>query len=98
MNARTTSRAVGLTRLAVLVALVFAAITFFSSQSAQASNEVAKVEFTYVTVHAGETLWSLAEKYAPEQDPRDFLDQLVSLNNLTEATVQPGQRIALPVN
>jgi LysM repeat protein len=81
-----------------LVALVIAAITFFSTPSAQASSEVASANFTYVTVHSGETLWSIAEKYAPEQDPRDYLDQLVSLNNLTAGTVQPGQRIALPNN
>lgn len=95
MNAAT-SRAQGLTRLAVIIGLIIAGVSFFSNQSAQASNEPAKSSFTYVTVHNGETLWQIAERVAPNQDPRDAIQAIVSLNNLTESTLQPGQRIALP--
>ncbi|CAB4951747.1 unannotated protein [freshwater metagenome] len=91
-----TSRAKGLTRLAVIIGLIIAAVSFFSNQSAQASNEVAKTSFTYVTVHNGETLWQIAERVAPNQDPRDTVEAIVTLNNLTQSTLQPGQRIALP--
>jgi LysM repeat protein len=98
MNASALNLTKGIFRLVVIIAVLFAAISFFSTPSAQASNEKADVTYTYVTVAPGQTLWAIAEKYAPERDTRDTIDAIVSLNNLTEVTVQPGQRIALPKN
>ena len=92
----TASLAKGILRLLVVIAVIFGAVSFFSTPSAQASNERADVTYTYVTVNSGQTLWDIAEKYAPERDTRDTIDAIVSLNNLTDGTVQPGQRIALP--
>ena len=71
-------------------------------QSAQAAGSetgpVAKVEFEYVTVMPGDTLWGLAEKYAPGADPRDFIADLVALNNLSDSVVDAGMLLALPKN
>lgn len=85
----------------VVVATGFAAITVtllsaFLGQPATATNSNSQAEFTYITVLAGQSLWQIAAKEAPEQDPRDFIASVVSLNGLTSAEVQPGQRIALP--
>lgn len=96
MNAAALNLAKGIFRLLVIIGVVFGAVSFFSTPSAQASSEKADVSYTYVTVAPGQTLWAIAEKYAPERDTRDTIDEIVSLNNLTEVTVQPGQRIALP--
>ncbi|PPG87712.1 hypothetical protein C5C00_11860 [Rathayibacter rathayi] len=63
---------------------------------AVASSDQAAVEFQYVTVHAGESLWSLAEELAPQSDPRDVVDDILSLNQLSSAGVEPGQRLAIP--
>ncbi|NQX12992.1 LysM peptidoglycan-binding domain-containing protein [Microbacteriaceae bacterium VKM Ac-2855] len=63
---------------------------------ALASGETGAAEFEYVTVHAGESLWSLAEEIAPSADPRDVIDSIVSLNQLTSAMLEPGQRLAVP--
>ncbi|WP_374953952.1 LysM peptidoglycan-binding domain-containing protein [Rathayibacter sp. AY1B1] len=63
---------------------------------AVASSDAAAVEFQYVTVHAGESLWSLAEELAPQADPRDVVDDILSLNQLSSAGVEPGQRLAVP--
>ncbi|AND16158.1 LysM peptidoglycan-binding domain-containing protein [Rathayibacter tritici] len=63
---------------------------------AAASSDTAAVEFRYVTVHAGESLWSLAEELAPRSDPRDVVDDILSLNQLSSAGVEPGQRLAIP--
>lgn len=47
-------------------------------------------------VAPGETLWSLAERFGGQQDPRNYVDDVVSLNNLRAATLYPGEKITLP--
>lgn len=49
-----------------------------------------------VTVHAGDTLWDLAERYAPQGvDPRAYVDVVSELNDLENGLVA-GMRIRLP--
>lgn len=46
-------------------------------------------------VKAGDTLWSIAERtYAG--DPREGVWELTRRNNLTSATIVPGQMLVLP--
>ena len=66
--------------------------------SAQATNESSTAKFDYVTVNAGTTLWGLAQVHAGDQEPREWIAELVSLNALQDATLQPGQQLALPAN
>lgn len=80
----------------VLAVAVVAAISFFSGQAATAGSDAVKTDFSYVTIHSGESLWQLAGKIAPNEDPRDWITKVVNLNALTSAEVAPGQRIALP--
>ncbi|MEY3846138.1 MAG: hypothetical protein RJA66_405 [Actinomycetota bacterium] len=80
----------------VIAVAVVASISFFSGQAASAGSDAVKSDFTYVTIHAGESLWQLAAKIAPNEDRRDWIAKVVDLNALTTADVTPGQRIALP--
>lgn len=57
----------------------------------------APVAFETVVVGAGDSLWSIAERIAPSEDPRDVILEIMRLNGLGDAVVQPGQRLALPV-
>jgi hypothetical protein len=84
--------------LALLLALALAGsfTTFVAQGQAQASCEASSDSFTYVTVHSGETLWSLAEMHAGATDTREWIAQLITLNGLQDNQLQPGQRIALP--
>jgi predicted Zn-dependent protease len=52
--------------------------------------------FKYVTVAPGQSLWQLAATLAPSVDPRDVVSDIVHLNQLDGADVQPGQRLAIP--
>lgn len=52
--------------------------------------------FDYITVPAGESLWTLAEELAPHLDPRDVIADIMNLNQLQSADVQAGQRLAIP--
>jgi LysM repeat protein len=84
-------------RQAIVVAVVtMAGIGFATGQAAVATSSSSSASFEYITVQSGQSLWSLASQYAPNQDPRDWIAQVVSLNALTQAEVQPGQQIALP--
>lgn len=96
MNSVASRLTKGIFRLLVLIGVIIAAVSFYSAPSAQASIEKADVSFQYVTVSSGQTLWAIAEKYAPNHDVREAVEAIVSLNNLTDGNVQPGQRIALP--
>jgi hypothetical protein len=52
----------------------------------------------YITVRAGDSLWSLAERYAPNEDPRDWIDAVTVGNNIADQGIYPGERLALPNN
>ncbi len=47
------------------------------------------------TVQAGDTLWEIARRAAPDRDPREVVDQLVRDNRL-RGQLQPGQQLSLP--
>lgn len=104
MNSYSTAKPAGLSasgrrfirQATVVVVATVAAIGFFTGQAATAGSESVKANFTYVTIHAGESLWALAAEVAPEQDPREWIAKVVDLNALTSADLKPGQRIALP--
>jgi LysM repeat protein len=64
---------------------------------AAATDQAASVSFSHVTVRAGQSLWHLAAEIAPTADPRDVVSDIVHLNRLASAVVQPGQSIAIPL-
>jgi LysM repeat protein len=53
--------------------------------------------FHYVTVQDGQSLWSIAERVAPNADPREVIAEIVSLNQLQSGDVVPGERLAIPL-
>lgn len=79
-----------------LIVLAFLAMVF--SSSVVATDQAGSVDdTTTVTVSAGETLWQIAAEANPEGDIRDTIDEIVELNSLPGATVQPGTEIAVPI-
>jgi LysM repeat protein len=51
-----------------------------------------------VTVEAGQSLWQIAALVAPGANPADVVAELVAINGLSGATVQPGQALVLPAH
>jgi hypothetical protein len=49
-----------------------------------------------VVVQPGDTLWSIAARYAPGPDPFGTIEQIRQLNGLEGYTVHAGQRLQLP--
>ena len=52
--------------------------------------------FEVRTVAQGETLWAIAESIAGDRDVRDVVHEIMRLNNLSTASLQAGQRLAVP--
>lgn len=50
---------------------------------------------TYV-VRPGDTLWSIATRFAPSTDPRLTVDAITSTNGLDPAVLVPGQQLSIP--
>ena len=72
------------------------AMVVLNGGSATATDQLSSASFSYVQVESGESLWTLAQSIAPNSDPRDVISDLVRLNQLDTAVVQPGQRLAIP--
>ncbi|GAA1056544.1 hypothetical protein GCM10017608_32860 [Agromyces luteolus] len=56
----------------------------------------APTTFDTIEVGSGDTLWGIAEAIAPAADPRDVIYEIMRLNGLDDAVVQPGQELVLP--
>ena len=87
------------TTLAALPLVIAAFLFALNGGSASASLESSVqpgVEYTYVTIAAGQSLWALAEEIAPASDPRDVVNDILEFNGMSSAELFPGQRLALP--
>jgi hypothetical protein len=87
------------TTLGAVPLVAWAVITVLGSggAAADAGAELGERTFEYITVHQGDSLWAIAESIAPHGDPREVIDEIIRLNGLDDAMVEPGQRLALPV-
>ena len=85
--------------LLLLVALAVAlAVVMAMSAPAASSGETHSVAGQTVVVASGETLWDIASRVAPDEDPRIVIAQIVELNSLQDAgSVRVGQRLDVPV-
>ncbi|MGO3147319.1 MAG: hypothetical protein ACTIJ6_06545 [Leucobacter sp.] len=85
----------GLATACVAGALAFAAMV--GATGAVASQEQSVQEFPYVLALPGDSLWTIAAALDPAADPRDVVDEIVRLNQMTESGVQAGEAFAVPV-
>lgn len=52
-----------------------------------------------VVVAPGDTLWDLAQRHAPDRDPREFVAEVYRINDLPESgLVRAGDRLLLPAS
>ncbi|MCA1671884.1 MAG: LysM peptidoglycan-binding domain-containing protein [Actinobacteria bacterium] len=62
----------------------------------QAASAGLPTETSVVRVGAGETVWDVAVRVAPESDPRAVVQRIRELNGMTSSAVQPGQQLQVP--
>ena len=88
-------------RTVLLLALVITIANqfFHIGGGAFATNQAVNPgQITYVSVHSGDTLWSLAQHYAPNTDPREWIDAVSTMNNLGSAGIIAGERLQIPAH
>lgn len=85
-----------LAALAAAPVIAGVAVSVLAGGSAVASGESEPVAFETVTVLPGDTLWSIAAEAAPASDPRDVIDDIKRLNDLSSGMIQVGTSIAIP--
>ncbi|MCU1675884.1 MAG: hypothetical protein JWM93_642 [Frankiales bacterium] len=83
--------------LALLVITVLLCVAFSVGRvsSSNAATPAEPVVSHTVLVSAGDTLWSIARREAPDRDPRDVVDAITRTNHL-KGTLQVGQKLVLP--
>jgi hypothetical protein len=88
----------GLVIAAVTVAVLV--VSLMASGGAQATNH-GKAGAGYqgmhqVVVQPGQTLWSIASAAEPSADPRDVVQQIMTVNALTSTNVPVGEELWVP--
>ncbi len=82
--------------LMVVLALAFAAFTLLSSPAVSTDQTHHATQHT-VVVGAGQTLWDIATRIAPGEDPRTVIADIVDLNQLPDAgSIRIGQQLFVP--
>jgi hypothetical protein len=86
--------------LIFLILIILSAITLISFGiviNAYAS-DVDNVEWIEVQVNQGDTLWKLVNKhYTGDEDIREIIYEVRSLNNLKSSAIIPRQWIKIPI-
>jgi hypothetical protein len=83
-------------RVVILVALLVIAgvLVVLAAAPGEAAAPAGPAPTT--VVRPGDTLWSVAGRYAPGRDRFLVIDEIRRLNGITDYTVHPGQRLVLP--
>jgi len=85
-------------RFIVCCVLMIASLTTFvlGLTVSEASSDM---ETVFVTVQRGDSLWSLAKTYGPENaDPRVVIYNIQQLNQLDSADIYPGDVLEIPTS
>ena len=88
------SRGRGLVATAVVAFLSVCGLVLLGGQ-AQPGEPVPEAT-TVVVVGAGETIWQVARRLAPESQPGAVVQRIRELNQLPGSAVQPGQPLQVP--
>ncbi len=80
-----------------LAGFFFLLSTLFGGVVQAAENETAHFDFVTVTVLPGDSLWEIADKVAPDADPRAVIALVEELNGLDQSqSLQVGQTLLVP--
>ncbi|MCI2421861.1 LysM peptidoglycan-binding domain-containing protein [Saccharopolyspora sp. K220] len=90
-RARRSGEWLWLTSVGIFTFLIVMLVGLFGLGDAPVSGGTAVVE-----VHAGDTLWEIAGRVAPDSDPRAVVARIVELNGLDKTAVEAGRLLLVP--
>jgi hypothetical protein len=82
--------------LVLAVGLLLAAISVGRAGSQAATDTQPGPSLQQTTVQQGETLWAVAQRIAPGNDPREVVAQIRRINHLPSSALRVGQQLLLP--
>lgn len=87
-----------ITLLFVSLGVLFGSSLSAAAKSNAANSRTAFKYYTSIQVEAGDSLWSIAEKYAsPEFDTREsYIEEIAALNSLSDKTIHAGEYLTVP--
>lgn len=77
--------------------IIIVSVIFVSLISSTTAYGYKTPKYEKITVRAGDTLWSIAQKYIKQGDIRENIYKLQIKNNLTDTTIYEGMEIKIPV-
>ncbi|GAA3288888.1 LysM peptidoglycan-binding domain-containing protein [Arthrobacter citreus] len=83
--------------LMLTAAAALTVLGFFTAPAVASSGGPEVTRTLQVSVSPGESLWGLAEEFAPERDPRDVVADIIELNNLADERVPAGVQLFIPI-
>jgi nucleoid-associated protein YgaU len=86
----------GVVVLSAVVLLLGLGLVWLARASAPSSAGTHPAAPAAVTVQSGDTLWSIASRVAPGQDPRAEVAALQRRNHLSGVDLTPGQVLQVP--
>ncbi|GAB3807941.1 hypothetical protein GCM10028798_33310 [Humibacter antri] len=96
VRTRLTRRGRAVLSALIVLPLLMGGGALLASGGAMAGIRSSGASFHHLTVQSGESLWSIAQRVAPRDDPRDVVLAFVDLNGLSSSMVQAGERLAIP--
>lgn len=81
----------------VFVSVLFVSIIIFASTLTINAYSKDIPQFKYINVQEGDTLWSLASNYMNDIEIREAIYEISKLNNIHNASIYPGDIIAIPI-
>lgn len=92
----TVTRRKRLTLMPVIVLAALSLMVALPTLSGMRLYAATAERYTTVTVHPGDTLWSIASAHAGSGDIQDAIDRISAVNHLRGAELEPGQHLRIP--
>jgi nucleoid-associated protein YgaU len=83
-------------RLAAVVLLAFLGGMAVARAAGQAEPPMHRVSHTTYVVRPGDTLWGIATRHSPEEDPLALIDSIERANDVEAGSLVPGQMLLIP--
>lgn len=81
------------TTISLILLMVFVSMFFIVVNAKSTSTEV----LVPVYVCEGDNLWQLSTQYTDgNMDIRNYIDRVMTINNLTDADIEPGELLMFP--